>query len=370
MYSLETNAYDKMVTRSTLPIRDLAISPDGKWVAVASDELTIKVIDTEDMLNVLYVRDCPKPPKHVAFDPSGSYLSVSCTNGIIYVYSLSTSTPELVDTFDGLIRPLEADSTASSRTVWHPDGRAFAVPTATRDVQVVSREGDKQRTFSGGHGADISALAWAPNGSLLVTAGSDRKINLWDTASQTTLAKYDYSNVINFAWHPTDNSAAFATSDGEIYIYDDFVPTEHISKLRQSLQPAPFIHDPLKDVAGNSRKNLVNGLNKPAEPRKRQATPDSLDDILGSEGGGDLDDFVVDDDNAGYALNENGKRTNGHLVGLDNGVEYKRQAVWQPQVHAPFQSGSTPWRGNRRYLCEYLPADTSEVLADTRQVST
>lgn len=28
---------DKMLTRSTLPIRDIALSPDGNWAAVASE---------------------------------------------------------------------------------------------------------------------------------------------------------------------------------------------------------------------------------------------------------------------------------------------------------------------------------------------
>lgn len=36
-YSLHTNSLDEVLTRCTLPIRDLAVSPDGNWVAVASE---------------------------------------------------------------------------------------------------------------------------------------------------------------------------------------------------------------------------------------------------------------------------------------------------------------------------------------------
>ncbi|MCJ1302226.1 hypothetical protein MMC08_005029, partial [Hypocenomyce scalaris] len=61
MYSLETNSMDKMLTRSTLPIRDIALSPDGNWAAVASDELTVKVVNTKDPEKVLYLREQPKP---------------------------------------------------------------------------------------------------------------------------------------------------------------------------------------------------------------------------------------------------------------------------------------------------------------------
>ena len=91
---------------------------------------------------------------------------------------------------DGVIRSLETDAEPSSRAIWHPDGRAFAAPTATRDIVVISRsDSERQRGFSGGHMGDITALAWSPNGALLVSAGSDRKIILWETKSQTILTR-------------------------------------------------------------------------------------------------------------------------------------------------------------------------------------
>ena len=37
MYSLESSQYEKMLIRCTLPIRDIAVSPDGQWAAVASE---------------------------------------------------------------------------------------------------------------------------------------------------------------------------------------------------------------------------------------------------------------------------------------------------------------------------------------------
>ena len=179
-----------MLTRCTLPIRDIALSPDGIWAAVSSDELEVKIIDTRDMLNVLYVRDLPKPPKHLSFHPNGSHLAISCTDGIVYVYSMSTEEPRLVNKFDGMIRRLETEDEKSSKVIWYPDGRAFAAPTATRDVQVYSQDdGQKQRTFSGGHMGDITALAWSPNGALLATAASDRKILIWESKSQRIVAR-------------------------------------------------------------------------------------------------------------------------------------------------------------------------------------
>ena len=36
-YSLTTNTYEGVLVRSSLPIRDICISPNEKWAAVASE---------------------------------------------------------------------------------------------------------------------------------------------------------------------------------------------------------------------------------------------------------------------------------------------------------------------------------------------
>ena len=167
------------------------IPDDCVTVLTACSELEVKIVNITDTYRVLYLRDLPKPVKHLSYDPSGTYLAASCTDGIAYIYSLSTEEPDLIRKVDGLIRSLETESNSSSRIAWHPDGRAFAAPTATRDVQVVSSgDGERQRVFAGGHMGDITALAWSPNGAMLLSASSDRKIVLWDTKTQKILARY------------------------------------------------------------------------------------------------------------------------------------------------------------------------------------
>lgn len=150
----------------------------------------MKIVDIKDMTNVLYLREHPKPAKHLSFHPSSSCIAVSCSDGIIYIYDLGTETATLVRKVDGIIRSLESDDETSSQAIWHPDGRALAAPTATRDIQVISRsDGEKQRAFSAGHTGDVTTLAWSQNGALLLSAGSDGKILLWETKSQKILAR-------------------------------------------------------------------------------------------------------------------------------------------------------------------------------------
>lgn len=307
------------------------------------------------MTRVKYLREQAKGVKHIEYDPTGRFIAVSGSDGIIYIYSDHETEPQLIKKIDGIIPRLETDSEATSRAAWHPDGLAFAAVEATRDIAIVSvNDWTKQKSFSGGHKSDITALSWSPNGALLASAGADRQILLWETKTQNILKRYEISSVINLVWHPTGNTLSFTTSDGELFMHDNFVPTEYKALLEKPLDSAPVL--PSAAPAGHDLPNRpsTNGTRVDGGERRRRAgTPDSLDDILGPMD--EDDDFIDDDDGAGYkgSVNVHGKRSGAHLDDL-NGHDDKRRlgAYWLSKLHEPFQPGSTPWRGNRRYLCK------------------
>ncbi|KJZ80157.1 hypothetical protein HIM_00007 [Hirsutella minnesotensis 3608] len=352
LYSLTGATFERFLLRTSLSIRDVALSSDSEWCAVASDELTVKIVHTRDITQVRHLREHNRPARHVSFDPKATLAAVSCSDGIIYVYSLTSEEPELIRKIDGIISVVDGESDSTTRVAWHPDGRAFAAPTPTRDIQVISKhDWEKQRRFADGHLADITSVAWSPNGAMLASASKDGKILIWETKSQSVIQRYDYSNVIDLAWHPSQNILSFTTTDGEVYIYPEFLSDQFSPMLKLPRQSAPFIHDPLTEVSGNRRPVAINARKEQEGPaRARRESFGSLDSLLGEEGYADEDDFVVDDDGAGYAVGAGSKR------GRDDDDMYgehasKRLNLMRPQHHETFQPGSTPWRGNRKYLC-------------------
>ncbi|CVL05621.1 probable sepB protein [Fusarium mangiferae] len=351
LYSLETHTFERFLTRTVLPIRDVALSSDRQWCAVASDELSVKIVNTKDITQVKHLRDHARAVRNVSFDPQGRLVALSGTDGIVYVYSLTAEEPELIRKVDGIIGAIDGDSETSTRVAWHPDGRAFAVPTPVRDIQIISKnDWEKQRTFANGHLSDITAIAWSPNGALLASASKDGKVLIWETKTQSVIARYDYSNVIDIVWHPTKNIVSFTTTDGEVYIYPDFLTDQFSPLLKLATQPAPFIHDPLAELSANRRPPPANGQKQQGLPtRPRRESLGSLDSFLeGGDGYGD-DDFVEDDDGAGYTVGQGQKRPRDGDDGY--GTSNKRRHMLEPQYHEAFQPGATPWRGNRKYLC-------------------
>ena len=347
LYSVATGAFDKFLTRTTLPLRDVAMSKDQAFCAVASDELTVKLVSTKDIHQVKYLREHSRATRHASFDPQGGLLALSGTDGIVYIYSLTSDQPEIIRKVDGVISAVDGDSDATTKAVWHPDGRAFALATPTNDVQVISKnDWEKQRSFSNGHSAVITALAWSPNGGMLATAGKDGKVLVWETKTQSVIQRHDYSNVVDLTWHPSKNIVSFTTNEGEVYIYPDFLSDQYAPLLKLPQQPSPFIHDPLAEITTNKRPAPVNGHKAHDIPsRPRRDSLGSLDSFLGGEDP-DGDDFVVDDDGAGYTVGGVKRAYDG---GGDEHSRKRRQI--EPQYHEAFQPGSTPWRGNRKYLC-------------------
>ncbi|KAL1584757.1 hypothetical protein WHR41_06925 [Cladosporium halotolerans] len=370
-YSLATNSLDEVLVRCSLPIRDVDISPDGQWCAVASDELEVKVVNTSDMQKVMYLRDQLRPVKNVSFDHSGALLAVSCTDGVVYVYSLSSEESQLVKRVDGLISLMESESEASAKVAWHPDGRAFGAPNALNDFQTVARsDWLSQKGFSG-HKSKITASSWSPNGALLATASADKSLIVWETKTQKILKQYDDVRdvILTMQWHPTDNVLSYTNNNGELFMREDFVPDEHRGLLKIELQPSPLNKDPLGEISGNAGRPVADG------PKGRPRTEDAyLDDLLGPDAmSEDEAGFIEDDDGAGYAEapNLNGKRSARTMDGpLPKRPARHNSSIWQPQVHVPFQPGSTPWKGNRRYLCLNLTGFVWTVDQETHNTVT
>lgn len=363
-YAVPSGQLKDILVRSTLPIRDIAIDPVGReWVAVCSDEVEVKLVNRLDIEKIHTLRDHTKPVKHVSYDPTGSYLAASCTDGKIYIYDVqNTSQPRLHNTVDGLIQRLDGADEATSKAVWHPLGGVFACASASREILVVNLQDSKIiARFSGGHDGKITSIAWSPNGALLASAAADDTLVVWDAEAQKILMKNRYERVLCCEWHPRgENLFSWTNGEGECFIIPGFLSkADHIELLNQpgraglgQVNPA----QPQKQLQTNGHKTLVNG-------RGRARTPDSLDGYLN-----DADDegWIEDDDGAGYK-NINGKRAGGEL----NGDHAKRSRhYFEPEIHESFQPGATPWRGNRKYLCLNLTGFVWTVNNDTHNTVT
>lgn len=136
--------------------------------------------------------------------------------------------------------------------------------------------------------------------------------------------------------------------------------------MKLTTRAAPLLND-------SGPSTVLESRGKPPLPRQRADSVDSLDDILGGEIDDGLDDFIIDDDGAGYLEpGKNRKRGSEHLDPIVHGPKRPAygMAMWSPEIHEPFQPGSTPWKGKRRYLCLNLIGFVWTVDQDTHHTVT
>ena len=108
--------------------------------------------------------------------------------------------------------PVQATGDPITDLTVSPDGGTIAVGTTggrTRDVVTVDVESAEVRTLEG-HGAEVSGVAFSPDGRLLATGSDDRSIILWTTA--------DWSPSAVLAGHEDRVRQLAFTADGSMLL--------------------------------------------------------------------------------------------------------------------------------------------------------
>jgi WD40 repeat protein len=121
--------------------------------------------------------------------------------------------------------PVEISSlNAGTPLAISPDGKTMATAWATevRLWTLPATDKTKPATMHG-HSGSINALSFSPDGKLLVSAGKDKKVLVWDVAETDVRAHGEAHNdqVVHVAWAP--NGQMFATggeSPGRVILWD------------------------------------------------------------------------------------------------------------------------------------------------------
>ncbi|MBP0030212.1 AAA-like domain-containing protein [Roseofilum sp. Guam] len=142
-------------------------SPDSQLVATASSDATVKLWHVDGRL--LKTLDGHQASVFdVAFSPDGEFLVSVGQDQTIRLWNLETFA----------VQVFQADRGLHSVDV-SPDGRSIAVGTLDNAVELWDREGRRSHVLSGHEGA-VTALQFSPDGQLLISRSSDRKVIVWN----------------------------------------------------------------------------------------------------------------------------------------------------------------------------------------------
>jgi WD40 repeat protein len=163
---------------ATIP-RRLSFHPDGKRLAVACEDQTVKILDAGTGRRLCLLVGHTAPVRCVAFRPDGKSLSSGGQDRVVKVWDLAAA-EEAVTLAVGPFASLR-NVTAVAFT---PDSRLLAAASDSSEIKLWRVEtGREIRAFRGHEVGAAHALSFSPNGERLASAGGDRTVRIWDVGT-------------------------------------------------------------------------------------------------------------------------------------------------------------------------------------------
>jgi RNA polymerase sigma factor (sigma-70 family) len=178
----------------------LAFSPDGQTLATrALGDSLVRIWDVASGTQRRQFRDLAfgNPDtlvlgrSRLAFAPDNRTLAVNCEDGTVHLLDVTTGRESRVlgkvlwDRFafpeggGGGPAPFQPPNPCLG-VAFAPDGRSLSAIYSDRSVHLWEVVSGRQRGRFPGHRGFAAALAYSPDGTLLVTGGSDRRALVWD----------------------------------------------------------------------------------------------------------------------------------------------------------------------------------------------
>jgi WD40 repeat protein len=170
------------------PVRAVTFRPDGKRLAAAGDDQTVRIWDAHSGQEVATLTGHEGAVNAISFSRDGRRLASASDDTTVRLWDADTGKP--LRTLTGLLRA--ADCVAIS-----PDGTRVAAAhggaNAAKRVKVLDDTPNAVKVWDAatgkevltlkGHEQLIIAVAFSPDGRLLVSASLDGSVRLWDAAS-------------------------------------------------------------------------------------------------------------------------------------------------------------------------------------------
>jgi WD40 repeat protein/serine/threonine protein kinase len=175
VWDIDSGASGRNLTGHLLPVYSASYSPDGRRLATASFDMTIRLWDgrTSAPLQTLG----PAQGGHrsrvraVAFRPNGKLLASVGIDQDLKLWD--TTSWKVVRTIHGEVGPLHC-------VAFSPDGRLVAAGGFGQVVKLWEVDSGSERFALRGHTGEVNALAFTPDGQQLVTGSSDQTVKIWD----------------------------------------------------------------------------------------------------------------------------------------------------------------------------------------------
>ncbi|MFQ4164768.1 nSTAND1 domain-containing NTPase, partial [Scytonema millei] len=151
----------------------VSFSPDGKTIASASEDNTVKLWDNNTGRELKTLKGHSAPVMSVSFSPDGKTIASASKDNTI----------KLWDTTGKELKTLKGHSAYVSSVSFSPDGKTIASASSDNTIKLWDTTGKELKTLKG-HSGLVYSVSFSPDGKTIASASSDNTVKLWDTTGK------------------------------------------------------------------------------------------------------------------------------------------------------------------------------------------
>ncbi|NEP26755.1 AAA-like domain-containing protein, partial [Moorena sp. SIO3I6] len=188
-------------------------SPDGRLLASSSEDGTVRIWRVADGSEVQILEGHSNWVRSVSFSPDGQTLASGSSDKTVKLWKVADGTE---------VQTIEEHRNAVTSVSFSPDGKTLASASWDDTVKLWNLENGKLIQTLKGHRHNVRSVSFSPNGTTLASTSEDNTIKLWSVANGTLLQTLEghRSPVWSVSFNPNGRILASAGSDNIVKLWN------------------------------------------------------------------------------------------------------------------------------------------------------